>query len=36
MEIACYVRVSTEEQSLERQFAATHAYAENLGAARRT
>ncbi len=28
MEIACYVRVSTEEQSLERQLEATHEYAD--------
>jgi DNA invertase Pin-like site-specific DNA recombinase len=32
MEVACYVRVSTEEQSLERQLEATHEYAHRLGA----
>jgi DNA invertase Pin-like site-specific DNA recombinase len=32
VDIACYIRVSTEEQSLERQLEATHEYAENLGA----
>lgn len=32
MEAATYVRVSTEEQSLERQLEATHDYARDLGA----
>lgn len=32
MEVACYVRVSTEHQSLERQLEATHQYAQDLGA----
>lgn len=32
MEAATYVRVSTEDQSLERQLTATHEYAEDLGA----
>lgn len=32
MDCACYVRVSTEDQSLERQLTATHDYAEDLGA----
>jgi len=32
MEVATYVRVSTEDQSLERQLEATHDYAEDLGA----
>lgn len=31
MDVACYVRVSTEDQSLERQLTATHDYAEDLG-----
>jgi DNA invertase Pin-like site-specific DNA recombinase len=32
MDAACYVRVSTEDQSLQRQLEATHEYAERLGA----
>lgn len=32
MGTACYVRVSTEDQSLDRQLEATHEYAEELGA----
>jgi DNA invertase Pin-like site-specific DNA recombinase len=32
MDIACYCRVSTEDQSLDRQLEATHEYAERLGA----
>jgi DNA invertase Pin-like site-specific DNA recombinase len=32
MEAATYVRVSTEEQSLERQLEATHDYPSGLGA----
>lgn len=33
MRAAAYVRVSTEDQSLDRQLESTHEYAENLGAA---
>lgn len=33
MEVACYVRVSTDDQSLERQLQSTHDRAEQLGAA---
>jgi DNA invertase Pin-like site-specific DNA recombinase len=33
MDVACYVRVSTDDQSLERQHEATHDYAHRLGAA---
>lgn len=32
MDVACYVRVSTEDQSLERQLEASHDYAQELGA----
>lgn len=32
MSTACYVRVSTEDQSLERQLESTHEYARDLGA----
>ena len=33
MDVACYVRVSTEDQSLERQLSSTTAFAHDLGAA---
>lgn len=33
MDVACYVRVSTNDQSLERQLQSTHNRAETLGAA---
>lgn len=32
MEVACYVRVSTDDQNLARQLEATHDYAQDLGA----
>jgi DNA invertase Pin-like site-specific DNA recombinase len=32
MDAACYVRVSTDDQSLERQLETTHDYAQRLGA----
>lgn len=32
MEVACYVRVSTDDQSLDRQLESTHGYAQDLGA----
>lgn len=32
MDVASYVRVSTEDQSLDRQLSSTHDYAQNLGA----
>lgn len=34
MRVACYVRVSTEDQSLNRQLESTHEYARDLGADR--